>query len=134
MSWKSFFLLLFCFVLIDYVVISYNMPMWQNFISRISQINSPQLGSTNSMIYSLIAWSILVLGLSLFVVDKLKSLTDCVVYGIIYAFIIYGVFNFTNLAIMGNVYTWDMAWRDILSGMVTTSLALMAFYSLNLHN
>jgi uncharacterized membrane protein len=133
MSWKSFFLLLFCFILIDYVVISYNQSMWQNFISKIPTINGPNT-NYDTLIYSLIAWSILVLGLSLFVVDKIKSLSDCIVYGIIYAFIVYGVFNFTNLALMKNIYTWDMAWKDILSGMITTVLSLMAFYSLNIKN
>lgn len=131
MNVKSYFLLLFCFILIDYVVISYNYSMWQNFMEKVKTLSVTSTSEYTIFIYSIIAWSILVGGLYIFVVDKIKSLTDCVIWGTVYAFIIYGVFNFTNLAIMENVYTIDMASRDILSGIITTVLALLAFYSLS---
>lgn len=132
MNVKSYFLLLFCFILIDYVVISYNYSIWQNFMAKVSTLAVTSSREYTKFIYSIIAWSILVAGLYIFVVDKIKSLTDCVIWGAVYAFIIYGVFNFTNLAIMENVYTIEMASRDILSGIITTVLALLAFYSLSI--
>ena len=132
MNVKSYFLLLFCFILIDYVVISYNYSIWQNFMAKVSTLAVTSSREYTKFIYSIIAWSILVGGLYIFVVDKIKSLTDCVIWGTVYAFIIYGVFNFTNLAIMENVYTIEMASRDILSGIITTVLALLAFYSLSI--
>jgi hypothetical protein len=130
MKWKSFFMLLFCFILIDYVVISYNYNMWQKFVERVQTVSTGASSLYNKIIYSLIAWFILVLGLYIFVVDKVKSLADCVIWGTLYAFVVYGVFNFTNMAIMENVYTPEMASRDILSGIITTVLALLAYYSL----
>jgi hypothetical protein len=130
---KSFFLLYLCFVLIDYVVISYNKGMWYDLVSRVTPVGTGgNLGSPDwgRVWMGLVAWFILVLGLYVFVLGKLHSLTDCIVWGIFYAFIVYGVYNFTNMALFQDIYSWDVAWRDILSGAVSCSLALLAFYSL----
>ena len=82
------------------------------------------------MIYGLFAWFLLVLGMYVLIVNKLSSLTDCIVWGIFYGLVVYGVFNFTNMALFPDIYSWDIAWRDILSGTISCSLALLAFYSL----
>lgn len=136
---KSFFLLYICFVLIDYVVISYNKGMWYDLVSKISHSASVEYPPGNvashvpweRVAVALLAWLILVLGLYVFVLDKLTSLTDCIVWGVFYAFVVYGVYNFTNMALFHDFYTLDIATKDILSGMVSCSLALLAFYSLN---
>jgi hypothetical protein len=139
MKWKSFFLLLFCFIVIDYVVISYNRPMWNDFVAKISSYNPISQGIPKDSDYTffflaLTSWFLLVLGLYIFVLDKIHNLTDCVIWGTVYAFIVYGVYNFTNMTLMKNIYNWDMAWRDILSGIISTSLALMAYFSLSVNS
>jgi uncharacterized membrane protein len=102
--------------------------MWKNFIDRVQTVAIGTISYYNQILYSVIAWGILVLGLYIFVLDKIKSVQDCIIWGALYAFVIYGVFNFTNLAIMQNVYTVQMASRDIFSGTITTVLSLLAFY------
>lgn len=136
MSLKSFSLLLFCFIVIDYVVISYNKGMWHDLVGKVSSIS--QTGSLIipekshiQMIYGLFAWFLLVLGMYVLILNKLSSLTDCIVWGIFYGLVVYGVFNFTNMALFPDIYSWDIAWRDILSGTISCSLALLAFYSLH---
>jgi uncharacterized membrane protein len=113
--------------------------MWYDLITKISHSASVEYptGNVTSHIpwervaVALLAWLILVIGLYVFVVNKLTSLTDCIVWGVFYAFVVYGVYNFTNMALFQEFYSWDIASRDILSGMVSCSLALLAFYSLN---
>lgn len=102
--------------------------MWKIFIDRVQTLAIGPSSFYNQVFYSLIAWGILVLGLTIFVLDKIQSVRDCILWGALYAFVVYGVFNFTNLAIMQNVYTVQMASTDILSGILTTILSLLAFY------
>ena len=131
MALKSFFVLFFCFVIIDYVVISYNKGMWYDLVSRVSPMLAPTAAGKSQILYALVAWFLLVLGLFVLVVNRLHSLTDCIVWGIFYGLVVYGVFNFTNMSLFPEVYPWDLAWRDIFSGIISCSLSLLAFYSLS---
>lgn len=116
-------LLFFLFVVIDIVVISYNRQIWTNLQAVV--------GATNvSLMHGLIAWFLLVLGLYLLILPKIHTIGDSILWGSMYAIIVYGVFDFTNMAIFPNIYTWDIAWRDILSGMISTVLTLLAYISI----
>ncbi len=119
-EYKNFLLLFFLFVIIDVVVISYNKQMWLDLQSKV--------GETNINIKSgIVAWFLLVIGLYIFVLPKLKTVNDAVIYGILYSLVIYGVFDFTNMAIFPNLYTYDIAFKDILSGMITTVTTLIIY-------
>lgn len=122
-KFTNLLLLFFLFVVIDIVVISYNRQMWTDLQSVVGAPNV-------SLMHGLIAWFLLVLGMYLFILPKINTIGDSIIWGSIYALIVYGVFNFTNMAIFPNIYTWEIAGRDILSGMISTVLALLAYISI----
>jgi hypothetical protein len=122
-KFTNLLLLFFLFVVIDIVVISYNRQMWTDLQSVVGAPNV-------SLMHGLIAWFLLVLGMYLFILPKINTIGDSIIWGSIYALIVYGVFDFTNMAIFPNIYTWEIAGRDILSGMISTVLALLAYISI----
>lgn len=117
---KNFLLLFVLFVSIDIFVISYNKKMWLDLQSKVGEKNiNIQTG--------IVAWFLLVLGLYIFVLPKVNTISDAIVWSIIYAIIIYGVFDFTNMTLFPKLYTFDIAWRDIISGTITTVLTTVVF-------
>ena len=122
-KFTNLLLLFFLFVVIDIVVLSYNHQMWTDLQSVVGAPNV-------SLMHGLIAWFLLVLGMYLFILPKINTIGDSIIWGSIYALIVYGVFDFTNMAIFPNIYTWEIAGRDILSGMISTVLALLAYISI----
>jgi len=122
-KFTNLLLLFFLFVVIDIVVLSYNRQMWTDLQSVVGAPNV-------SLMHGLIAWFLLVLGMYLFILPKINTIGDSIIWGSIYALIVYGVFDFTNMAIFPNIYTWEIAGRDILSGMISTVLALLAYISI----
>jgi hypothetical protein len=123
-----FLILLFVYVLVDIIVISRNIRMWDRL--RSSVMSTSDLPPVSKMA-GLIAWFLIVLGMYVFVIDKIKSLKDVFIYGVIYAIVIYGVFDFTNVALFSEQkYPWDVVLTDIISGIITTVLTLLFFFYL----
>ena len=71
------------------------------------------------MIGGLIAWSLLSLGLTHFVI-KSKDKKENAKNGLIFGFIVYGIYNFTNYTIFKN-YDNTMLFGDLLWGMFLCS-------------
>lgn len=95
--------------------------MWSSFMEKTGQ-------DKISFGFALVSWFLVILGAYIFVLDKINSYADCIIWGSLYALIIYGVFNATNLAILSKTYSLDMAYTDVLSGMTSVSVSLLLFY------
>lgn len=85
------------------------------------------------MIYSgggLFAWFLLGLGLYVFVINSPSSLSSSLSYlhnkiilGLLFGFVVYGVYNGTNIVTLKN-YNWntgiyDLLWGTFVSGLIT---------------
>ena len=81
---------------------------------------NPQL----AIVAGLLAWSLLVVGVMTFVLPHVSSYQNAALYGALLGFIIYGTYDFTNLA---TITGWkismtivDMAWGTFLCGVTST--------------
>ena len=114
---KTYIVALIIIAIIDVPVISQVMsPMWKKMIENI-QITPFQIKTYAAVI----AYLLLALGISIFSIPNISKehiLRDSLIYGGILGIVIYGVFDFTNLAIISkynlNIALIDMFWGGIL--------------------
>lgn len=114
---KTYIIALIVVGIIDVPVISQVMsPMWKKMIEDIQV--TPFTVKTYA---AFVAYLLLALGLSMFSLPKIRKehiFRDSIVYGGLLGIIIYGVFDFTNLAIIQKynlkIALIDMFWGGIL--------------------
>lgn len=114
---KIFSISLIVIAIIDIPVISQIMsPMWKKMIFKIQQ--SPMILNKK---YALVAYVLLATALSIFSIPNIRNthiLSDSIYYGGILGLVIYGIFDFTNLAILQNynlrVGIVDTFWGGLL--------------------
>jgi uncharacterized membrane protein len=114
---KTYIVSLIVIGIIDIPVISQIMsPMWKKMIEDI-QVSSFKINSSAAFV----AYLLLALGLSVYSIPNIKDkslLKDSIIYGGLLGIIIYGVFDFTNLAIIRKynlkIALIDMFWGGIL--------------------
>lgn len=71
---------------------------------------------------ALIAWALIPLGIVLFVNQVSKNKKQSLLYGALFGFILYGVYDFTNYATLAN-FTLTMLVVDILWGTFLCSIS-----------
>lgn len=115
-------------LLLDFVWIAgYMGPQYQKMIPNIQQESiKPRLG------YAILSYLLMVAGLNLFVLPNVKKETafkDSLTYAFTFGIIVYGIFDFTNAAILAN---WDLklALVDIMWGGLVYFLAAYVSTSL----
>ena len=69
----------------------------------------------------LFAWLLLAIGLYVFVLPLSNNLTNALIYGALYGFIVYGVYNGTNYAILKN-YDLKVSLADLSWGIVVSTI------------
>ena len=114
---KTYLVSLLVIGLIDIPVITQIMtPMWKKMISNIQK--SPFVVNKYA---ALASYLLLALGLAIFSIPNIREehiLSDSLYYGGLLGLVIYGVFDFTNLAIIKryniNIALIDMVWGGIL--------------------
>ena len=73
--------------------------------------------------YALLSYIVIIIGVYMFVVKKTTNVKEGMIYGFIYGFILYAVFDFTNLAIFKD-FSLRTAVIDMLWGGFLTSVAV----------
>ena len=118
---KTYIVSLIVIGIIGIPVISQIMsPMWKNMIENI-QVSEFVVKKYSAFI----AYILLALGLSVYSIPKISEdniLGDSIIYGGLLGLIIYGVFDFTNLAII-NKYNLKIAIIDTIWGGILFTLA-----------
>ncbi len=78
---------------------------------------------------ALLVWLLLIIGLYTFVLPKANSLLTAFIYGSLYGFIVYGVYDLTNYATLGfwsfSVVLVDTAWGMFANGLVAMLMFLL---------
>ena len=113
------FSLFIIFIIIDMIVIFPNKHQWINLSTYCKK-------QKLRVVYGIFAWMLLSIGLYSFVIPHIGSYYDCFRYGILYATIVYGVFDFTNMVLF-SFYPWWLTLLDILSGCITCILTLCIY-------
>jgi uncharacterized membrane protein len=76
----------------------------------------------------LIAWALIALGTVVFVVPRAQALPSAVLYGAIFGLVLYGLYDFTNYAILKD-YTLAMTLVDLAWGtFLCTLTSVFAFF------
>lgn len=82
---------------------------------------------------ALVAYILLALGIRLFVIDKVKTIGESIIYGGLFGLITYGIFDFTNIAIFEGwtykVGIIDMIWGTIICSAVSLIIYLIINYN-----
>jgi uncharacterized membrane protein len=112
-------------IVLDYIVLSFLKNLWKVNIERI------QKSTFNvNIMYALFTYILLVFGLYYFVyknINKSKWKFDSLIKGFLFGFIVYGVFDFTNLAIFKD-YSLKMAIIDMIWGGILMSIVSFTTY------
>jgi uncharacterized membrane protein len=114
---KTFIASLIVIIVIDIPVISQIMhPLWEKMVYNIQQ--NPIVVNKQ---YAMVAYMLLALSLSIFSIPNIRNthvLSDSIYYGGMLGIVIYGVFDFTNLAIFKNYNLYvgliDTLWGGLL--------------------
>lgn len=83
---------------------------------------SPKGGMDPLWLPAIIVYVALILGLLLFVIPKAQgSPLNALIFGAIFGFVCYAVYDFTNLAVLAN-WSWKMSIIDTIWGMILCGL------------
>jgi len=127
---KSFFILASIILFIDLIWINYIVGnMWKKNVETVQK--SPM---EVRKVYVFLSYILIIFGVYYFVqmnIDKENYIRDSIVKGFIYGFILYGVFDFTNLAIFKDfdlkTSIIDMLWGGTLTAttlLITNTLVM----------
>jgi uncharacterized membrane protein len=116
----NFFIVLVVYLLLDLPMITFiNKDMYKNLFESIN--NGATVDSTNIIIGAIVAYLLLAYGLYIFAI-KNKSIFNGALFGLV----VYGVYNFTNLAVIAKYglipAVIDTIWGTILCGMITSAV------------
>ena len=94
--------------------------LWIQFVMKkryLSMIHNIQGSNDVNIWYGILAYTFALIGLNLFVLPNIKKdkLKDSLKYGFVFGLVVYGVFDFTNAALISK---WDikLAMIDVLWG------------------
>jgi uncharacterized membrane protein len=96
-----------------------------------SKIAKKEKGSLKPrLIPAILVYLIIALGINLFVIPFSKTILDSLIYGALFGFILYGVYDLTNLSILKNYSTKltivDILWGTFLLGTVSFLIKLIS--------
>lgn len=118
---KPIILISFIMIILDFIVLSFLKETWKINIERIQKTTFKV-----NIIYALFTYFLLIFGSYYFVyknINKSSWKFDSLIKGFIFGFIVYGTFDFTNLAIFKDyslkIAIIDMIWGGVLISIVS---------------
>lgn len=118
---KPIILISLFMLFLDYIVLTNLKPLWRTTVQKVQK--TPFIININ---YALFSYALLIFGLYYFVYRYINKSTwkyDTIVKGFLFGFVVYGVFDFTNLAIFKEysikTAIIDMFWGGILMSIVS---------------
>lgn len=125
----SRFIAVSIYLMIDVLYVTYSKKFYEASVRKISGSSFPNF-TYDRMITA--ALSYIALGLGWFylvapIIEKTRSITQVLSTAFLYAFAVYGVYNFTLYTIFKN-YTVDVVIRDLLWGFSIISTLSVAYF------
>jgi uncharacterized membrane protein len=122
---KTYFITLAIVLILDFIWLFLIMKSFYD--NQLSNFLRPE----NIPIWSAIfAWALIPLGIVLFVDKLAKNNKQIIIYGALYGFILYGLYDFTNYAILAN-WPLQMVIVDVLWGIILCSLSSIIMRLIN---
>jgi uncharacterized membrane protein len=116
---KDFLILASIILLLDLLWLKYAVKeLWENNVRSVQKSDM----KVNTK-YALLSYIVIIIGVYMFVVKKTTNVKEGMIYGFIYGFILYSVFDFTNLTIFKD-FSLRTAVIDMLWGGFLTSVAV----------
>jgi uncharacterized membrane protein len=110
----QYIVLVLTLLVLDFIWITANQRMYYDMYSRV-QNRAIQINKIGAVL----AYSFIILTFILFVIPRVqqtdKSLLSCLIFGGLMGLCIYGVYNFTNMALL-HKYSWHVSIIDTLWG------------------
>ncbi|MCJ7636534.1 MAG: DUF2177 family protein [Nitrososphaeraceae archaeon] len=108
------------FVVFDLIWFSVSLPIiYAPAFTRIQGSSPPFFSKISGGIF---AWVLLALGINIFVLSKSNTTFEAVINGLLFGFIVYGVYNGTNYATLEkydmNIFFPDLIWGTLVSGAI----------------
>lgn len=107
----------------------------QEYLDMMRNVAKDTTAPNNQKLYAVIAYAIFAIATYVLVFKEIlenkKSLSECIMWAMLYAGAVYGVFNFTNLVAF-NEYKFDLALRDLLYGVVSIIILAMLAFSMRI--
>lgn len=122
---KSFLIGSTLMLILDYLWLSFIAKSF--FMTQIGHVMNIENGILKiNYMAALIVYLVLMLGLLVFVMPKVTSLITAIFYGALFGFIIYAIYDFTNLATLKDwpliMCLVDVTWGAFLCSMTTLSI------------
>jgi uncharacterized membrane protein len=120
------FLLLFVFILVvDFVVLNF---VLKDFFAK----ELKEFDRTVRPVFAIGAWLLMAVGIYIFIGPLSQNYQSAALYGAIFGLVLYGVYDFTNYAILAG-YTSRMVIVDMLWGTILcTASSVFLFFMKNL--
>lgn len=119
---------LILFIVMDIMWFNISVPTLYNPTVNKIQGEDIQMGFMKT-IGGIYAWLLLALGIIYLVLPLSKNYKDAFINGLIFGFVVYGVYNGTNYAIFKNwdfkVSFFDNAWGTLASGLVSVGAFML---------
>lgn len=125
----SRFLAVSIYLLIDILYVTFSKGFYEASVRNISGSSFPKF-TLDRMITAVLSYTALGLGWFYLVaptIENTRSITQVLSIAFLYAFAVYGVYNFTLYTIFKN-YTVDVVIRDLLWGMTAISTLSVVYF------
>ena len=111
------------YLLIIVITLMIDMTYLSFFMKGFYDVQLSAFERTIRILPALIVWILIPVGIIIFVLPKSKDIKKTVLYGAMFGFIVYGVYDFTNYAILKDyslvMTIVDLIWGTFLCGFVS---------------
>jgi uncharacterized membrane protein len=111
----SYIITLAILVIIDYIYLKFVSADFYKYAFK------GMLMDNIRVIPALLSWSLIALGIVLFVLPMSTGILDTILYGALFGFVSYGIYNMTNMATL-QFWSWELVIRDTAWGAFVTAL------------
>jgi len=116
---KDFIILSSIILLLDLLWLKYAVKnLWED---NVRSVQKSDMKVNNK--YAMLSYIVIIIGVYMFVVKNTKNVKEGMIYGFMYGFILYSVFDFTNLAIFKD-FSLKTAVIDMIWGGLLTSVSV----------
>jgi uncharacterized membrane protein len=117
----TFILTLILFISFD--LIWFSISLSNIYLPKFTEIQGSAPPFFSKISGGIFAWILLALGIITFVIPKSNTVSDAILYGLLFGLIVYGVYNGTSYVTLEkydiNIMLPDLIWGTVVSGVIS---------------
>jgi len=117
------------FIVFDSIWFSVSVPLI--YLPKFTEIQGARPEFFSKIMGGIFAWFLLALGINLFVLPKSDSTFSAIINGLLFGFIVYGVYNGTNYTTF-NKYDMSIFLPDLIYGTMASGLIAGIIYNIRI--